>query len=102
MSGVLTTPPLIYRINRDLAQLSKLGHFLKGSAAALGVWKLQYSCEKIQQHGELVDEEKELTEEEALATIGTLLKQAKEEYKDADTELRRWYDDNQSLRSATP
>ncbi|TFK40686.1 signal transduction histidine kinase [Crucibulum laeve] len=62
---------------KDLEKLSHLGHFLKGSSAALGVWKVQETCEKIQHYGQLRDEEKDkhLTKDEALALIGRLLKQ---------------------------
>ncbi|KAI7689245.1 hypothetical protein KC322_g11940, partial [Hortaea werneckii] len=36
---------------KDLAQLSALGHFLKGSSATLGLTKVKDSCEKIQHFG---------------------------------------------------
>lgn len=41
---------------KDLAELSSLGHFLKGSSAALGLTKLTNSCEKIQNFGNKLDE----------------------------------------------
>ncbi|ODV97005.1 hypothetical protein PACTADRAFT_48785 [Pachysolen tannophilus NRRL Y-2460] len=34
-----------------LTKLSSLGHYLKGSAAALGLKKIQYQCERIQNYG---------------------------------------------------
>ncbi|KAI3632575.1 hypothetical protein MIR68_009681 [Amoeboaphelidium protococcarum] len=37
---------------QDYAQVSRLGHFLKGSASALGITKLKSTCEKIQHCGE--------------------------------------------------
>lgn len=40
-----------------LAELSSLGHFLKGSSAALGIIKVQASCEKMQHYGNKRDEE---------------------------------------------
>ncbi|OBZ71399.1 Multistep phosphorelay regulator 1 [Grifola frondosa] len=43
--------------NEDLTKLSSLGHFLKGSSAALGVAKVQASCEQIQHYGALRDED---------------------------------------------
>lgn len=42
--------------NKDLLKLSQLGHFLKGSSAALGLTNVQNSCEKIQHLGARKDE----------------------------------------------
>jgi len=36
---------------KDLLELSKLGHFLKGSSATLGFTKIRDSCQVIQQYG---------------------------------------------------
>jgi len=36
---------------RDLLELSKLGHFLKGSSATLGFSLIRDSCQVIQQYG---------------------------------------------------
>ena len=41
--------------NADLAKLSDLGHFLKGSSATLGFLKVQDSCEIIQRYGRQED-----------------------------------------------
>ncbi|KAF9013385.1 histidine kinase, phosphotransfer Hpt [Cyathus striatus] len=78
---------------RDLLQLSTLGHFLKGSSAALGVAKVQASCEKIQHYGQLRDEQKnkDLSKEEALGLISKLLSQVKKEYIEAERCLMEWY-----------
>ena len=78
---------------KDLATLSSRGHFLKGSSAALGVQKVQASCEKIQHYGQLRDEEKEtdLTEAEALEKIGSLFGTVKSEYGMAESALKAWY-----------
>jgi len=83
------------RKTKDLSKLSSLGHFLKGSSAALGVSKVQASCEKIQHYGQLRDEGAgiDLTREEALGKIERLLGEVKEEYKVAEKWLREWYDD---------
>jgi len=80
---------------KDLQKLSTLGHFLKGSSAALGVWKVQASCEKIQHYGQLRDEEEgvDLTDEAALGKIQPLLGQVKVEYRAAEKWLRRWYEE---------
>ncbi|EHA55568.1 hypothetical protein MCOR07_006753 [Pyricularia oryzae] len=37
--------------DRDLKELSSLGHFLKGSSATLGFTKVKDSCQVIQQYG---------------------------------------------------
>ena len=72
--------------------MSALGHFLKGSSAALGVSKVKDSCEKIQHYGLRRDEEKnkDLTEEEALDMIRVLLLQVKEDYAAAERWLSNW------------
>lgn len=79
---------------KDLAKLSSLGHFLKGSSAALGVSKVQASCERMQHYGQRRDEEIgiDLTNEEALSKIGPLLTQVKAEYHDAEEWLKAWYE----------
>ncbi|KAL8825998.1 MAG: hypothetical protein Q9191_004068 [Dirinaria sp. TL-2023a] len=81
---------------RDLAQLSSQGHFLKGSSATLGLTKIKDSCEKIQHYGARKDESgspSNLSEEECLRRIRAILKDVKEEYKDAERVLRRFYHD---------
>lgn len=37
----------------NLIKLSSLGHYLKGSAAALGLQKVQNQCERIQNYGKM-------------------------------------------------
>ncbi|RPD54660.1 hypothetical protein L227DRAFT_580331 [Lentinus tigrinus ALCF2SS1-6] len=78
---------------KDLPKLSSLGHFLKGSSAALGVSAVQATCEHIQHYGALRDEVigTDLTPDEALAKIGPLLKRVKKEYGIAEKWLQRWY-----------
>ena len=75
----------------DLKTLHSLGHFLKGSSAAIGVSKVKESCEQIQHYGVCRDEElhKDLSEKEALAKTRDRLKQVKTEYAAA----RQWLDD---------
>ncbi|KZT28907.1 histidine phosphotransferase, partial [Neolentinus lepideus HHB14362 ss-1] len=81
---------------KDLAKLSSLGHFLKGSSAALGVAKVQASCEKIQHYGQQRDEEsgKDLTSGAALDKIKPLLSKVKVEYAAAEKWLKEWYKEN--------
>lgn len=45
-----------FRENKDLNQLSELGHFLKGSSATLGFTHVKDACEKIQNLGKMKDE----------------------------------------------
>ena len=85
-------PNILYPSSRkDLQKLSQLGHFLKGSSAALGVAKVQASCEKIQHYGKLWDHELEvnLEEDEALSRIEKLV----EEVKQAHIEAKKWFVD---------
>jgi HPt (histidine-containing phosphotransfer) domain-containing protein len=78
---------------KDLKKLSELGHFLKGSSAALGIRKLQNTCEKMQHYGELRDEDKhsDLSSEQALKLIGGLLKGIKRDFSSAKKWFVAWY-----------
>ncbi|CAG8624560.1 3842_t:CDS:2, partial [Ambispora gerdemannii] len=62
--------------SKDLNKLSQLGHFLKGSSAAIGLTKVKESCEKIQHYGNLKEETGtiSISEELALRKIEPLLK----------------------------
>jgi len=73
---------------KNLSELSSLGHFLKGSSAALGVFKVQHSCEHIQNCGQLREESATLTEAEAIVKIAKFLAGAREEY----AEAKKWLD----------
>ena len=82
------------RESGDLTQLSSDGHFLKGSSATLGLTKIKDSCEKIQHYGARKDESgnlSNLSAEECLRRIGAILKDVKEEYKDAERVLKHFY-----------
>jgi len=81
--------------NKDLKELSSLGHFLKGSSAALGVAKVSSSCQKIEHYGKLRDEKanRDLTKEDALMRIGALLGTVGNECTNAEAWLERWYQD---------
>ena len=87
----LTAPWL--RRAEELAKLSQLGHFLKGSAAALGVTHVQASCERLQHYGARRDEEEgvDLSNEKALEKIRPLLVQIKREYAEAERWLKDYY-----------
>lgn len=74
-----------HRAESSLTKLSSLGHFLKGSSAALGIIKVQDSCEKMQHYGNLRDEEAgiDLSEKDALKRIQELLDKCKVDYEEA-------------------
>ena len=79
---------------KDLATLSSLGHFLKGSSATLGLTKVKDSCEKIQHYGAKKDEagtEDEPDEEKCLERIKETLVAVKEEYVDVEKVLKKFY-----------
>lgn len=55
--------------------------------------QVQNSCELIQHYGTLRDDKtgEDLTAEVALSKISTVLKAAKEEYKEAEVWLKAWH-----------
>lgn len=85
---------MIYSANKNYKELSSLGHFLKGSSATLGVVKVRDSCELIQHYGNLRDEKtgQDLEPEIALSKISAALEDAREEFKEAEIWLRKWYE----------
>lgn len=87
----LLTNSLAFRKEKDLESLSSLGHFLKGSSAALGVCRVQSSCEDIQHYGQLRDGSKVIKEDDAIVKISTTLARAEEEYQVAKGWLKEYY-----------
>lgn len=82
--------------NKDLPQLSSLGHFLKGSSATLGLAKVRDSCEKIQHYGAKMNEDgsrEEPDEEMCLSKCRGLIAQAKTEFKEVEALLKKFYHD---------
>ncbi|KAK9453768.1 signal transduction histidine kinase [Dipodascopsis uninucleata] len=80
---------------KDLNELSSLGHFLKGSSAALGLTKVKNSCEKIQHLGAKKDETgtSSLDDPEAcLSQIRSILEVVRKDYADSEVYLRHYYD----------
>ncbi|PWY87698.1 histidine-phosphotransfer domain, HPT domain-containing protein [Aspergillus heteromorphus CBS 117.55] len=78
----------------DLAELSSLGHYLKGSSATLGLTKVKDACEKIQHFGAGKDETGSTDEPDkktSLSRIEKTLKQVKEDYKEVEAFLRKYY-----------
>ncbi|KAI8987573.1 signal transduction histidine kinase [Mycotypha africana] len=79
---------------KDLTELSRLGHFLKGSSAAIGLKKVKATCEKIQNIGNCQEEDgsKEIDDQDALKRITSLLPQVKTEYSEAEEYLKNFYE----------
>lgn len=79
--------------SRNLDELSRLGHFLKGSSATLGLTKVKDSCEKIQRYGKKENEDgtPETDEELCLARITETLKTVKTEYGEAEMALKKFF-----------
>ncbi|CAO3587000.1 unnamed protein product [Absidia cylindrospora] len=79
---------------KNLPELSRLGHFLKGSSAAIGLSKVKATCEKIQNIGNCKDEtgSSDLGEKDALVQISPLLPQVKAEYSEAEEYLKNFYE----------
>ncbi|KAG0309801.1 hypothetical protein BGZ98_007535 [Dissophora globulifera] len=83
--------------NVDLPNLSRLGHFLKGSSAALGLTKVKESCEKLQHYGNCMDAkgEAKITNDEAKTLIKLLLVEMRKEYDEARDYLEQFYEEQQ-------
>ncbi|RYP14993.1 hypothetical protein DL765_005990 [Monosporascus sp. GIB2] len=79
--------------SKNLEELYKLGHFLKGSSATLGLTKVKDSCEKIQRYGkkENLDGSPQTDEELCLSRITETLKEVKAEYADAESTLKKFF-----------
>ncbi|EPQ27866.1 uncharacterized protein PFL1_04610 [Pseudozyma flocculosa PF-1] len=82
--------------SKDLPELSTLGHFLKGSSAAVGVIKVRDSCECMQHYGKRHDEDgvSDLSEEVAMQKITHTLQEVKVQYKEAERALKGFYDED--------
>ncbi|KAI1460878.1 histidine-phosphotransfer domain, HPT domain-containing protein [Annulohypoxylon moriforme] len=78
---------------KNLDELYRLGHFLKGSSATLGLTKVKDSCEKIQRYGkkENVDGTPEKDERLCLSRITDTLKTVKAEYADVEQTLKNFF-----------
>lgn len=79
---------------KNLDELSKLGHFLKGSSATLGFTKVKDECEKIQHFGHHKDatgENDETDDEKLLKLIGTSIEEAKTAYETVKLLMTQYY-----------
>ncbi|GAB5585759.1 Phosphorelay intermediate protein [Umbelopsis nana] len=83
---------------KDLSELSRLGHFLKGSSAAIGLKMVKATCEKIQNIGNLKDETgiSTIDSDEAMKLITPLLPLVKKEYKQAKSHLETFYEEQET------
>ncbi|KAJ5317158.1 hypothetical protein PENANT_c029G10468 [Penicillium antarcticum] len=80
--------------DKNLNELSALGHFLKGSSATLGLIKVKDGCEKIQHFGASKDETGTIDEpdnEVSLEAIKKTLNDVKIAYRKVEKLLRRYY-----------
>lgn len=79
--------------DKDLSELSSLGHFLKGSSATLGFNKVRDSCQIIQQYGhkQTVDGTDEPDEEVCLLKIGDAIKAVKVDFADLEKDLKTFF-----------
>jgi osomolarity two-component system phosphorelay intermediate protein YPD1 len=78
----------------NLEELSSLGHFLKGSSAALGLTKVKDSCEKIQHLGSRKDETGSVeVNDDALCLdrIRTTLDDVRNQYSEIQEYLRSYF-----------
>ncbi|KAL4256211.1 HPt domain-containing protein, partial [Pleurotus pulmonarius] len=80
-------------VAKDLHELSRLGHYLKGSSAAIGIKKVQASCEKIQHCGDDASGESKSVQAEALQKIAQMVSQAKKDNEKAEEWLQEYYKD---------
>lgn len=99
MQGTYADRASLNSEEKDLPQLSQLGHFLKGSSATLGLTKVKDHCEKIQHLGAQKDEEgneDEPDKEKCLSKIKDRVKLAKRDFYDVEKVLKRFYHDEGS------
>jgi len=78
---------------KNLPEMSRLGHFLKGSSAALGISQVQTGCEAMQYYGQMKrgPNGAKLTAEEALDLIRLLLVKIKAGHREAEKWLKDFY-----------
>lgn len=89
------TPP---SEEKDLEKLSSLGHFLKGSSATIGLFKVRDHCEKIQRYGkkEKLDGSPEDDEDVCFSTIVETIEAIKADITAARSLLQKYYDEKEA------
>lgn len=93
-TGARLTPVLsINRADSNLEELSKLGHFLKGSSATLGFNKIRDSCQVIQQYGHrmTLDGSPEADEQTCLSKIEEAIETAKTDTADLKELMEKFF-----------
>lgn len=91
------------REEKNLSELSSLGHFLKGSSATLGFNKVRDSCQIIQQYGhkQTVDGTDEPDEEVCLKKIKAAVEAVKVDFVDLEKELKAFFDGDSASTADT-
>ncbi|KAK2593967.1 Phosphorelay intermediate protein [Conoideocrella luteorostrata] len=81
------------RDDKDLKELSELGHFLKGSSATLGLIKVRDGCERIQRYGknENLDGSAEPDSNVCLSRIAEAIEDVKRDYDIVEKRLSAFY-----------
>lgn len=92
------TTALFASAEKDLNELSSLGHFLKGSSATLGFNKVRDSCQVIQQYGhkQTLDGTEEPDEKVCLSKITDALKTVKVDFAELEKELKIFFNSEDS------
>ncbi|KKA19455.1 Phosphotransmitter protein Ypd1 [Rasamsonia emersonii CBS 393.64] len=73
--------------SEDFDELSRLGHFLKGSSATLGLTKVRDACEKIQHCKDDLPDTDEAERKKAVEAIKQTLKDVTEDYDESFSPL---------------
>ncbi|KAJ3065118.1 hypothetical protein HDU98_011479 [Podochytrium sp. JEL0797] len=79
---------------KDFESLGRLGHFMKGSSAAVGLKKVRATCEQIQNCARNVDaggKPLTLSSEEQLKKLGVLVPDTEKHSIEAEEWLKRFY-----------
>ncbi|KAL2826572.1 signal transduction histidine kinase [Aspergillus pseudoustus] len=90
--------------DKQLKELSSLGHFLKGSSATIGLTKVKDACEKIQHYGAGKDETGNTDEPDEKVSLGKIKKTietAKKDYKEVEAFLREYFGDDAEPTSSS-
>ncbi|KAJ3402144.1 hypothetical protein HDU80_005350 [Chytriomyces hyalinus] len=81
-------------LSNDIDSLGRLGHFQKGSSSALGLRKVQSTCEQIQNLGRRVDKDGNallLSDAEILAHLSRLVAELFAVNREAENWLKEFY-----------
>ena len=86
-----------FRDEKNLEELSSLGHFLKGSSATLGLVKVRDGCEAIQRYGknENLDGSALDDDEKCLELIRDSFTVVKKDYDVVKEQLEKYYENKE-------